>query len=295
MKRLYKEHLRRFKHALSHIFYPSDEKWLAHRYRSKYHRSPNILSPNTFTEKIQWLKLHYLDERLGKYVDKVLVRDYVANQIGEDLLIPIIQTYSASADIDFEPLPERFVLQCTHDSGSTIIVQHKSELTERTKKEIRAFYKLRLKENYYYAGREKQYKQLTPRIIAVQYLSSADEAPTDYKFQCANGEIVYIQVDTGRFSHHERILMTKDWQTAPFQFSQYPLPSATPKRPSCLTEMAKIARKLSAPFPLVRVDLYCVEDKVYFGELTFSPGNGFEPYQNIDMDLALGKLLELES
>ena len=295
MRRLCKEHLRQFKHALSHVFYPSDKKWLTRRYRSRFHRNPNISSPKTFTEKIQWLKLNYLDEQLGKYVDKISVRDFVADQIGKDILIPIVETYNAPDEIDFEALPESFVLQCTHDSGSTTIVRHKSELTRHAKREIRAFYKLRLKENYYYAGREKQYRKLTPKIIAVQYLPSADETPADYKFQCANGKIIYIQVDTGRFSHHERILMTNGWQPAPFQFSQYPLPSTPPKQPSCLSEMTRIAMKLSASFPLVRVDLYCVEDKVYFGELTFSPENGFLPYQNIDMDLSLGELLVLEN
>lgn len=266
-------------------FYCSIEYW------RRLDRKLNLKNPRTFNEKIQWLKLYDHNPIYPKLVDKYEVRQYVKDMIGEKYLVPLIGIYNTVEEIPFQELPKEYVLKCTHDSGTAII---KNELCQLTVEDIKQLLKKGLKRKYYYEHREWPYKFIKPRIICEKYL--VDESGyelKDYKIHCFNGEPKLIQVDFGRFSIHRRNLYDMQWNFIDASIMYPNDPSTEIKRPHKLQEMLEIASVLSYSFPYVRVDLYVVNDRIYFGELTFHHGAGYEKITPESYNLLMGSWLKL--
>ena len=251
----------------------------------------NLKAPQTFNEKLQWLKLYDRNPEYSKMVDKVEAKKYVADIIGDDHIIPTLAVYDKVEDIDFDTLPDRFVLKCTHDSGGIVICKDKATLDKQA-----AIEKLRrgLEQNYFYQNREWPYKNVKPRIIAEVYMDGGEEL-LDYKFMCYNGVCKNLFVCTGRAKHDLRVdFFDTKWQHLPF-YRKYPNADYEIPKPENLDEMIlcanDIASKVRCPF--VRIDLYSINGKIYFGEITFFPGSGMEFFEPIEWDYTLGSYINL--
>ena len=250
----------------------------------------NLNCPITFNEKIQWLKLYDRTELHTKCADKYLVREYVSGVLGEDYLIPLLLHTSNLNKISADVLPSsNFVIKTNHDCGTVIIVKDKDS---QNWNEVRCTLRHALKRNYYLPGREWQYKNIFPRII-VEKLLLDDEGniPHDFKLFCFNGKFKMIQVDTNRFQDHKRNFYDRDWNLLDVEVTFGKAKQVS--KPNNLSELITIAEKLAKPFIFVRVDLYVIQNKIYFGELTFHPDSGFTIFSNKKYDYELGDCLSL--
>jgi hypothetical protein len=270
----------------------TDRCFISLQFRHLLGKKPNLKNPETFNEKIQWLKLY--DRRPGYIMmsDKFEVRKYIKEKIGDKYLIPFLGLWENFNDINFNKLPNQFVLKCTHDSGSIFICPDKNTLDiDDVRKKIEE----RFNYNYFLHGREWCYKDIKPRIIAEKYM--VDESGTglkDYKFFCFNGEPKIIEVDIDRFINHKRNFYSLQWEYQPVQEGkQRTDPNLVIDKPPVLDEMIDIVRKLAAGIPHIRVDLYVIGRKIYFGELTFYDGNGYNEYNPPEWDSILGSWLRL--
>lgn len=266
--------------------YIPDKLWIQIKFLCRMGKFPNLRNPETFNEKIQWLKLHNRKPEFATMVDKYEVKKIIAERMGEEYLIPTLGVWEHFEDIDFEKLPEQFVLKCTHDSGGLVICKDKSKLDiKRAGEKIKRC----LKSNYYWHGREWPYKSVKPRIIAEQYM--VDESGVelkDYKIFNFNGEPKLIQVDFNRFVKHTKNIYDTEWNYMDVAIN-YPTDSnVSIKKPECLEEMLNMARELSKGLPFLRTDFYVINGKIYFGELTFSPGSGFMKVTPESFDLEMG-------
>lgn len=269
-----------------------DDKYLKWFYFIHMKKRLNLDNPRTFNEKMQWLKLYDRKPQYTRLVDKYEVRRYIADTIGEEYLIPLLGIWNKPEKIDFESLPDKFVLKCTHDSGSVLVCHNKKEFN--TGKAIK-FLNTRLKRNYFYHGREWPYKDVKPRIIAEQYMEEeAGEELKDYKLMCFNSKVKVAFVCSERYlGNGLRVtFFDTDWKRLPFE-RHYPASSVAIKKPEKYEEMIRIAEKLSEKLPFVRVDLYEIKGRIYFSELTFYPGSGIEEFNPEKWDLVLGKQLKL--
>ncbi len=271
----------------------SDKMFLKIMFRNQMGYRLNLDNPKTFNEKIQWLKLYERKDIYPIMVDKFLVKDYVSKLIGEKYVVPLLGVWSSFDEIDFSSLPEQFVLKTTHDCGGVVICQNKKCFDFEHAKEV---LEKHLTCNYYHHCREWPYKNVKPRIIAEKYM--VDESGVelkDYKIFCFNGKPMFIQVDFGRFTKHERNLYSTDWKYMGFS-SLYPTnPNRVIEKPICLEKMLEIATILSAGIPHLRVDLYVINEKIYFGELTFHHGGGYEKFTPAEWDRRLGDLIDLST
>ena len=264
-----------------------DETYLKLLYKKTLQKELNLNNPKTFNEKLQWLKLYDRNPKYTMMVDKYEVKKYISDIIGEEYIIPTLGIYEKFEDIDFSKLPNQFVVKCTHDSASTIICKDKSNFNyiEAKKKISRC-----LKKNYFYAGREWAYKDVKPRIIVEKYMEELNEETLrDYKFMCFNGKVKCSFVCSNRYSK-EGInvdFYDTDWVKMPFE-RHYKNSSQNIEKPKNYELMVKLSEKLSESIPFVRVDLYEINGKVYFGELTFYPGNGMEEFTPEKYDEILG-------
>lgn len=268
-----------------------DQLYLKMMYQVKLGKKCNLSMPGTFNEKLNWLKLHDRQDQYTLMADKFEVRSYVKEILGEEYLIPLIGIWSKAEDIEFDQLPDQFVLKCTHDSASVIICKDKRNFDEKA-----AVEKLNqsLATNYFYASREWPYKNIVPRIIAEQYM--VDESNTelkDYKIYNFNGEPKLIQVDFGRFSHHQRNLYTTDWEYIDEEIEYPRNPDVIINKPENLDEMLQFARLLSRGIPSVRTDFYSINGKTYFGEITFYQEGGFAHFSSDEFEKKLGELISL--
>ena len=229
-------------------------------------------NPQTFNEKIQWLKLYDSTPLKTKLSDKYLVRDWIKEQIGEKYLIPLIGVWKHFDDIDFDRLPQQFVLKCNHASGWNIIVNDKSTLDFNMAKDK---FDTWIGKNFAFAwGLELQYMNIPPLIVAEKYMADLDGDILDYRFFCFNGIPKYVWVDIGSgTSHHKRNIYDMQWSLQPYGVN-YPHIDPAPEKPETFDEMVNCARKLCRGFSFVRVDFYSVNGKVYFGEMTFTPQSG---------------------
>lgn len=252
----------------------------------------NLKNPVTFNEKLQWLKLYNHNPEYTVMVDKVKAKEYVAKLIGEEHIIPTLGVWDDPDDIDFDALPNQFVLKCNHNSGTGMcICRDKSKLDiEKVKAELRKG----LKENYYMRWREWPYKNVPRKILAEKFM--VDESGTelkDYKVFCMNGEPEIIEVDYGRFTNHMRNLYDKDWHLIEMEI-QYPKDAShVIPRPEKLEEMLQLARTLAKDIPHVRADFYSINGALYWGELTFCHGAGMEHFKPETWNEKLGKLIVL--
>lgn len=268
-----------------------DRTYLKLIYRRRMGGRLNLTSPQTFNEKLQWLKLYDRNPEYTTMVDKYAAKKWVANRIGEEYIIPTLGVWEHFDDIDFDTLPNQFVLKCTHDSGGLVIVKDKSKLDKKfAKQKIEHC----LKRNYYWAGREWPYKNVPPRIIAEKYMTDESGIELkDYKIFNFEGEPKLIEVDYDCFVEHKRNLYTTDWQYIEAAI-QYPTdPNHQIDRPKQLEKMLELARKLSEGIPHVRTDFYCIDDRIYLGELTFYHGSGFEKFDPESLGEEMGKWLKL--
>ena len=258
----------------------------------KQGRLPNLKDPQTFNEKLQWLKLNHLDPLQAQCADKYSVRKYVADQIGEEYLIPMLGLYRSATEIDFDALPERFVLKGTHGSGQVIVCPDKSKLNTI---EARSKAGKWLRTNFYRVGRERVYKNIQPGVIAEEFLEGPNgRPPPDYKIFCFHGEPKYIEMDFDRFIGQSRTIYDLNWNPLDMELEKPANPNPPPDPPEELEEMIRISQTLSRSFPFVRVDLYAVSGKVYFGEMTFFPGKGVLRFRPEEFDYAFGRELDLK-
>lgn len=270
-----------------------DETYLKLIFHARMGYKLDLTNPKTFNEKLQWLKLYDRKPEYTAMVDKYEAKKYVADRIGGEHIIPTLGVWDSFDDIDFSKLPDQFVLKCTHDSGGLAICKNKDQfdITEARRK-----IESSLAHNYYLWGREWPYKNVKPRIIAEQYMTNKENnGLIDYKFYCFNGSPEYLYVSQGMDNHETARLSfaTVDWKIAPFGRNDY-LPLETlPEKPTHFQEMVDVAKQLSHGHPFLRVDLYEINGRVYFSELTFSPCAGFMQFEPEEYDLKLGSMLEL--
>ncbi|MDL2205578.1 glycosyl transferase [Eubacteriales bacterium OttesenSCG-928-N13] len=260
------------------------------QYFLKLGRVLHLKRPQLYNEKLQWIKLHDHKPEYITYVDKLAVRDYVRAQIGEQHLIPLIASYDSVDEIDWDALPDRFVIKCTHGSSSNIIVTDKSKLNiERAQAKLRAW----MKRNWYPQGREWPYLHVKPRIIVEQFIGAEDgTVPFDYKFMCFEGEPTYVIVDADRYTKHTRNFYDPNWVKQDM-FNRHPnIPYDVP-RPPKLDEMLQIAKALCQGIHHIRIDLYLVGDTIYFGEMTFFHGGGVEVFRPRSFEQHMGDLIQL--
>lgn len=271
----------------------SDEKFIRRVYKANRGKTLNLENPATFNEKLQWMKLY---DRNPIYVvtsDKYAVRDYVKNKIGEKYLVPLLGVWDSPDEINFDLLPEQFVLKCNHNSGTGMcICRDKSKLDiEKTKKNLQKG----LKENFFLSCREWQYKDIKRKIIAEKYLTDGIHKDLmGYKIYCFNGkpEIVSIQSNNDAYMTGVSFLDT-EWNKLPFYRTDHLPLKEIPEKPNNLNELLEISKKLSEDFTFVRVDLYDLNGKIYFSELTLEPCGGFNPFVPEEWDLKLGNMLKL--
>ena len=276
----------------------ADEKYIKLKFYATLGKRLNLESPKTFNEKLQWLKLHDRKPIYTDMVDKYEAKNHVADIIGEKYIIPTLGVWDSFDEIDFDSLPEQFVLKCTHDSGGLVICRDKKGLNKASAK---AKIERSLKRDYYLTHREWPYKNVKRRIIAEKYLEQPCGADTDvvgltdYKFYCFNGKPKFLYVSKGLENHNTAKIsfLTLDWEFAPFKRSDFRGFDVLPEKPTKLSEMIEIATKLSKDIAFVRVDLYQVGENIYFSELTFSPCAGMMPFEPEHWDEKLGEWIDI--
>ena len=253
----------------------------------------NLEDPQTYSEKLQWLKLYWHLPLLTMLVDKYAVKDFVRERIGDEYIIPTIAVWDKVSEINWDDLPNQFVLKCTHDSGGLVICKNKSHLDRRHS--IRLL-KRSMSKNYYYYGFEWPYKNVKPRIIAEKYMEDTiTKELRDYKFFCFDGNVKALFIATDR--NKEGVEVKFDFFDENFNhlpFKQGHENAATiPEKPICFEEMKILASRLSKGLPHVRVDLYEVDGRVFFGEMTFFHHGGWTKFDPEKWDNIFGSWLVL--
>lgn len=270
-----------------------DKIYLEKVYKLRMGRKLNLDNPQTYNEKLQWLKLYDRKPEYTKMVDKYAVKDYVAKKIGAEHIIKTLGVWDKFDDIDFTTLPNQFVLKTTHDSGGVVICKDKNVLNM---KEARKRIEWSLNRKYYYIWREWPYKDVKPRIIAEEYM--VDESGyelKDYKFFCFNGKVKALFVAKDRTKVNEETkfdFFDENFNHLPFTNGH---PNSEPPyfKPENFEKMKELAEKLSIGIPHVRVDFYNINGKIYFGELTFSHWSGLTPFNPEEWDYEFGSWIEL--
>ena len=274
----------------------SDRASLKIQYRIKMGKKLNLNNPQRFSEKLQWIKLYDRKPEYTQMVDKIAVKSLVASKIGEQYVIPTLGIWDHFDDINFDNLPEKFVLKTNHSGGSTgvVICKDKSTFNRESAKRI---LEKSLKGNIYHYLREWPYKNVKPRILAETLLE--DNGPhglLDYKVFCCNGEPQMIKVNYDVATDYHVNWYDLNWSRIEGTTIYDPTDKNVKiDRPVVLEELLQHARVLSKNTNFLRVDFYCVNDKLQFGELTFFPGSGFEPFSPPDFDYEIGKKISLQN
>ncbi len=267
-----------------------DEIYLKMVFYIKTGQHLNLTRPVTFCDKQNWLKLHEKNPEYTNLVDKLKVGKYVEEKIGRELMFPILGSWDHYHDINFGTLPDAFVLKCNHDSGSVKVIHDKSRINHE---ELNSFFESRLRINNFVLGREYPYKDVKPKIFAEKYMTPPGHTDIeDYKFFCFNGEPVILFVATERSSNCKFDFYDMNFNHLDIE-NIHPQSGKILERPRCFEEMKKIASTLSKGIKFVRIDLYEIEGKVYFGEFTFFHGGGFWPMKPEHWENDLGKLITI--
>ena len=271
-----------------------DDEYIRRLFKARFGFELDLDNPQTFNEKLQWLKLYDRKPEYTTMVDKYAAKQWVADRVGEEYIIPTLGVWENFDEIDFDSLPEQFVLKCTHDSGGVVIVRDKSQFD---KKSARKKLNKCLRRNFYYKGREWPYKNVLPRIIAEQYMEdSATKTLNDYKLQCFAGKFDNIFVAEGRYSERgvRYHYFDREWNYLPYcPYDDINISELNNLRPKCYEEMISIAERLSKGLPELRVDLYEINGRVCFGEMTFYSQAGFDTDITPEADRTLGRKLVL--
>ena len=272
-----------------------DATYLKLLYRFKMGHRLDLKNPQTFTEKLQWLKLYNRKPEYTKMVDKYAVKEYVAKKIGEEYIIPTLGVWDKPEDIDWVSLPNKFVLKTTHGGGGGGVVICKDKATFDKTTAIAKLKESMASDIYSYL-REWPYKNVPKRIIAEKFLAP-EKSPAlkdlpDYKFFCFNGKVNFFKVDFGRFVEHHANYYDTDGNLLPFGEKSFePDPSYNIELPNNLNEMISLAERLSMKEPFLRVDFYNVNGNIYFGELTFYPASGMGKWTTEEADVIIGNYL----
>lgn len=280
--------LKKIKYALRIL---PDKTYIQLYYFTRFHKFCDLKNPETFNEKLQWLKLYDRKPEYNRLVDKYEVKKIVSDLIGEEYVIRTLGVWDNFDQIDFDSLPERFVLKCTHDSEGVVIVHDKSKFDRAAAKE-----KLEacLSQNFYYIGREWPYKDVKPRIIAEEYVEDTVTGELrDYKFFCFDGTPRAMFVASDRVAGETKFdYFGTDYSSLGIK-QHYPNSEILPEKPVNFEKMKELAEKLSAGIPHVRVDFYEADGKLLFGELTFFHFSGFMPFEPAEWDKTFGDWLTL--
>ena len=270
-----------------------DKFFLKLIFQVRMEKKLNLKAPKTFSEKLQWLKLYDHRPEYTDMVDKYEAKRYVAERIGEQYIIPTLGVWDRFEDIDFDSLPDQFVLKCTHDSGGLVICRDKKTLNKEV---ARVKIERSLARNYYIHGREWPYKNVKPRILAEKYMESGgDKDLIDYKFYCFGGEPKFLYISHGLSDHSTAHISyaSLDWEKQPFKRNDFADFDELPPKPVNFDKMVELARELSANVPFLRVDFYEIGGLVYFSELTFFPGGGLTAFDPPEWDEKIGEWIEL--
>lgn len=271
-----------------------DEKYLSTLYRLNFGKKPNLIQPSKFSEKIQWLKLHDHNPLYTTLVDKYHVKEYVTNQIGSEYVIPLIASWGNPEQIDWDRLPNQFVLKTNHDGGGhgIVICKDKSKFSiANAMQELKhSFYR-----SSYMVGREWPYKNVQKRILAEQYMVDSNGELHDYKFFCFNGKVKCFKIDFNRQTYHQANYYDPQCHLLPYGEAAYPPDfEANIHIPENIQEMIVLAEKLAMNIPFVRIDFYNVDGCIYFGEITFYPAGGMSKWVgDRDVDQLWGEQIHL--
>lgn len=267
-----------------------DEPMIKFQYWMKLHRLLNLKNPKRYSEKIQWYKLYYRNEKMPICVDKYRVREYVNSKGLSGILVSLYGVYDEAEDILIENLPKKFVLKTSNGSGTNILCRDKTKMSRNDVVEkVNSF----LKQSSASAGREWAYAKGSPKIIIEELLedsTSSDGSISDYKFLCFNGKPEYVVLDVDRFTKHKRNIYDINWNNLYVSSGCSCIEEGRKiEKPANYDRMVEIARVLCEDFPAVRVDLYNVNGRVYFGELTFFPWSGYVQFNPDSFDFAMGE------
>ncbi len=269
-----------------------DKLYLSLRYYMTFHRFPNWEAPQTYNEKLQWLKLHDHHPRYHRMADKAAVKDYVREVLGADYGIPTLGLWDRVEDIDWEALPRRFVLKCTHDSGSVVLCPDKGKLDREAAISLLS---RGLATDYYREYREWPYQDARRQIIAEEYLQDDQgNPPDDYKVMCFGGQPKLVILHQGRFGEHTMDFYDTDWNLLPITRVGQNRSTEPAPRPRLLEEMLRLSAILSEGMPHLRVDWYEMNGRLYLGELTFYNASGFGPFADPEDDRRIGSWIPLE-
>ncbi|MCD9546746.1 glycosyl transferase [Photobacterium carnosum] len=268
----------------------SDEYYLKIVYFLWRREKINFSNPQTFSEKIQWLKVNNRNLEMSTLVDKYEVREYIKKSIGEEYLVPLVGCYEHFDQIDFDKLPERFVLKTTHGSSQNLICKNKNNIDKnQAKKNFDKWLTISL----YKIFREWAYKYAKPRIICEEFLGDDENVPTDYKFYCFNGKPKFIQVNVERFTdNHTETYYDLTWNRMDFYYGVDGF-NGEIEKPENFDKMLEIVNLLSKKHKFVRVDLYNLSGKIYFGELTFYPASGLEIMKPEKLESIFGDYIDI--
>lgn len=273
-------------------FIKSDKTYLSMRYRLFMGKKLNLKNPRTFNEKLNWMKIYYHDPIYTKLVDKYEVKKLVADLIGEEYVIPTLGVWDSVDDIDFDRLPQQFVLKCTHDSGGLVVCKDKSKLDIKAAKEKLA---AAMKRNYYTVSREWGYKNVQPRIIAEKFMEDEEtHALNDFKFFCFNGVVKLLYIGSDRSTEVKFDFYDRDFNHLDI-INAHPQSKVLHKRPKTFEKMIKVAEKLSKGYPFMRIDLYEVNGKIFFGEYTLYHNGGTLLFEPEEWDYKMGNWITLPS
>jgi len=267
-----------------HYTFKMRKKFINKSYYKVFKKNINWENPVTYNEKLSVSKLMCATKIKSDLTDKIKVRDWVKDKIGEEHLIPLIGTYDDFDEIDFEKLPNKFVIKMNHDCGSVSVVNDKSKIN---KKKLEKKYNFHKKFNYAYKWFEMHYENIEPKILIEKNMGSAI---TDYKFLCFDGVPYTCRLDFDRFGEHTRNIYDLDWNLLDANKGNYKNNPNKIDKPKNFDEMVEIVKKLCDGFDQVRVDLYDIDGKIYFGEMTFTNGRGEEPFHPESKDEEIGKL-----
>ena len=270
-----------------------DSLYLKVLYRVIMGRKLNLRNPKEYNEKLQWLKLNDRKPEYATMVDKYEVRGYIEDLLGDKYLIPCLGIYDSVDDIDIDALPDRFVLKCTHDSGSVEICKDKSSFDIEG---ARHRLSQAMKRNYYATYREWPYKYVKPRIIAEGYLEGDGGDLKDYKVMCFNGEAKIIEVHENRFVEgkvHTQTFYDREWNIVPLTQIETVTVDRPGEQPRQLDEILRLSELIAKNMYHARIDWYIEGDKIYFGEITFFDGSGFESFSTPEMERMLGDMINL--
>lgn len=255
----------------------------------------NLKNPQGYNEKLQWLKIHEKNESYRDLVDKLKVREHIKKVWGEDHLFPLLGYWKSFDEINFDSLPNQFVLKCNHDSGSTKIITDKASMNAGEFQALKSFFDRKMKRDFYFAGREYPYKGIERYILAEQLMIDSkqpEKSVEDYKFFCFDGVPKIMFVATDRSTDCRFDFFDMDFNHLAIQ-NIHPNSDKEIQKPKCFEEMKQVAAKLSAGMKTVRIDLYELDGKLYFGEFTFFHGGGFRLFYPAEWEKRLGDWVQL--